>query len=67
MPGSTRAHRRIAAIFGTVTVVVLAATAGTTHSMAQAYPTAPVRILVPFGAGGATDVVARVFADRLVV
>jgi tripartite-type tricarboxylate transporter receptor subunit TctC len=32
---------------------------------AQAYPTGPVRVIVPFGAGGATDVLARVFADQL--
>jgi tripartite-type tricarboxylate transporter receptor subunit TctC len=32
---------------------------------AQTYPAGPVKVLVPFGAGGATDVVARVFADRL--
>ena len=25
----------------------------------------PVRVLVPFGAGGATDVLARVFSERL--
>jgi tripartite-type tricarboxylate transporter receptor subunit TctC len=36
-----------------------------TPAFAQSYPTGPVRVLVPFGAGGATDVVARVFADRL--
>jgi tripartite-type tricarboxylate transporter receptor subunit TctC len=58
---SAPAHRRLAAILGTVTVVLLAATA----AVAQTYPTAPVRVLVPFGAGGATDVVARVFADSL--
>ena len=50
---------RLAAI---VTVVVLAAAS---PAAAQSYPTGPVRVLVPFGAGGATDVVARVFADRL--
>ena len=29
------------------------------------YPDKPIRMLVPFGAGGITDVVARAFADRL--
>ena len=32
---------------------------------AQAYPERPVRIIVPFGAGGANDVVTRIVATRL--
>jgi tripartite-type tricarboxylate transporter receptor subunit TctC len=34
-------------------------------AMAQAYPSGPVKVVVPFGAGGATDILARVFSERL--
>ena len=32
---------------------------------AQAYPNKPIRIVVPYGAGGATDVLARVYGEKL--
>src|SRR5215471_8489059 len=32
---------------------------------AQAYPTRPVKVIVPFAPGGATDVVGRIVAEYL--
>jgi tripartite-type tricarboxylate transporter receptor subunit TctC len=37
------------------------------QAQAQSYPDKPITILVPFGAGGPTDIVARVIAERLTV
>jgi tripartite-type tricarboxylate transporter receptor subunit TctC len=37
----------------------------TTASLAQDYPTRPIRVIVPFPAGGAADVVARISAKYL--
>jgi tripartite-type tricarboxylate transporter receptor subunit TctC len=32
---------------------------------AQAYPARPVTVIVPFAAGGGTDVLARILAERM--
>ena len=50
MPALARVRRSIFARLGAAAVIALAA------ATARTYPTAPVRVIVPFGAGGATDV-----------
>jgi len=44
-------------------VAIAVAVAGS--AFAQSYPSKPVRIIVPFGAGGPADIYARVIAQRI--
>jgi tripartite-type tricarboxylate transporter receptor subunit TctC len=45
--------------------LALLAVTATVAAHAQAYPTKPVKIIVPFAAGGPADIYARVIAQRL--
>jgi tripartite-type tricarboxylate transporter receptor subunit TctC len=39
--------------------------AGASGALAQAYPNKPVRVIIPFPTGGASDVTMRILADKL--
>jgi tripartite-type tricarboxylate transporter receptor subunit TctC len=54
-------RRHLLAAAGSGTLAAIAAMAGAQ----PAYPTKPVRIIVPFPAGGATDILARMIAQKL--
>jgi tripartite-type tricarboxylate transporter receptor subunit TctC len=58
--GACRVRGSLRAILATL---ALLGTAGSVH--AQAYPAKPVRIVAPFPAGGAADLMARLVADKL--
>ena len=60
MNGKTRACATAAALLG---AAALAAYSGA--SVAQAYPTKPVRLIVPFPPGGSNDIVGRLIAEEL--
>lgn len=51
--------------FTAALVALTAATAVNFSAQADDYPSRPVKIIVPFGAGGPTDVYARAIADEL--
>lgn len=53
------------AVFGVALCVYTTLIAPQTIAQADAYPAKPIRVIVPFAAGGSADVVAREMAQSL--
>jgi tripartite-type tricarboxylate transporter receptor subunit TctC len=56
-----RSLAHLMALFGLSVSAVL----GSASAQAQAYPSKPIKMIVPFPAGGTTDIVARLVAQRM--
>jgi tripartite-type tricarboxylate transporter receptor subunit TctC len=46
-------------------VILLATLAGTVGASAQTYPSHPITMVAPYSAGGPTDTIARIMAERM--
>lgn len=48
-----------------LTLLAVAVAPATANAAEASYPSQPIRVIVPFGAGGGTDIITRIVTDKL--
>jgi tripartite-type tricarboxylate transporter receptor subunit TctC len=56
---------KVSRLAGVLAISAIGLAVGAEGAMAQAYPTKPVRIVVPYAPGGATDIVGRIIGEEM--
>ena len=51
--------------FGVLAFVVITSTSGSPSAAQDTWPSKPITVIVPFGAGGNTDALARIYSAQL--
>src|SRR5579859_4844284 len=64
-PTSTTTTRRMSDIFARAIAAAFAAFALATAALADDYPSKPIRIIVPYAAGGGADILSRLVGQHL--
>src|SRR5258708_34533955 len=60
-----RAISFLGVVIGGLSAIIGSSTLAVAQSTTAGYPSQPVRIVIPFAAGGATDVTARILGQKM--
>src|SRR6185295_13228987 len=66
-PGLGSRSRRVEQTMNRILIAACALAASLVSAAAQTYPSRPITMVVPFGAGGPTDALARILVQRMSV